>query len=81
MMRLETVGRCSSQLSAIWVCVFPVSAAGLCRDERIIIPGADRGTVSSSLILGGEPITMDHIVGDPRDRDYQRFRLPDGPGN
>jgi uncharacterized protein with NRDE domain len=61
--------------------VFPVSAAGLCRDERIIIPGADRGTVSSSLILGGEPITMDHIVGDPRDRDYQRFRLPDGPGN
>ena len=61
--------------------VFPVSAAGLCRDERIIISGADHVTVSSSLILGGEPITMDHIVGDPRDRDYQRFRLPDGPGN
>ena len=61
--------------------VFPASAAGLCRDERIVIPGADRGTVSSSLILGGELITMDHIMGDPRGRDYQRFRLPDGPGN
>ena len=59
--------------------VFPASAAGLCRDERIVISGADRGTVSSSLILGGEPITMDHILGDPRGRDYQRFRLPDGP--
>jgi uncharacterized protein with NRDE domain len=58
--------------------LFPTSAAGLCRDERIVISGADRGTVSSSLILGGETITMDHILGDPRGRDYQRYRLPDG---
>ena len=40
-------------------------------------PGADRGTISSSLILVGEAITMDHILGDPRDRGYQGFRLPE----
>jgi uncharacterized protein with NRDE domain len=59
---------------------FRTSAGAICRDERIVIPGADFGTVSSSLILIGETIEMDHILGDPRDRDYQRFRLPDESG-
>jgi uncharacterized protein with NRDE domain len=56
---------------------FPGSAGGICRDEQIVIPGADRGTVSSSLILVGGAITIDHILGDPRDREYRRFRLPE----
>ncbi len=60
---------------------FPASARRICRDDRIIIPGTDRGTVSSSVILVGEPITLDHILGDPRSREYQRYRLPDGPGH
>jgi uncharacterized protein with NRDE domain len=60
---------------------FPSSAGRICRDERIVIPGGDRGTISSSLILVGEPITMDHILGDPRNRDYQRFRLPEEPSH
>jgi uncharacterized protein with NRDE domain len=57
---------------------FLSSAERLCRDERIVIPGADRGTVSSSVILIDREIVLDHIQGDPRGRDYQRFRLPDG---
>jgi uncharacterized protein with NRDE domain len=56
---------------------FPASAAALCRDERIIIPGAERGTISSSLIAIGSEIVFDHIRGDPRGREYDRFRLPD----
>ncbi len=60
---------------------FPSSAGDICRDERIVIPGADRGTVSSSLILVGEAIAMDHILGDPREREYQRFRLPEEPSH
>ncbi|MGP0070103.1 MAG: NRDE family protein [Isosphaeraceae bacterium] len=57
---------------------FPSSAGSICRDERIVIPDADFGTVSSSLIFIDEAIAMDHIPGDPRDREYRRFRLPDG---
>lgn len=57
---------------------FPGSAGCICRDEQIVIPSADRGTVSSSLILIGGAIAMDHILGDPRDREYRRFRLPEG---
>ncbi len=56
---------------------FPASAGRLCRDERIVVPGAERGTISSSLISVGEAIAFDHIRGDPRGRDYERFRLPD----
>jgi Transport and Golgi organisation 2 len=56
---------------------FPASAAGLCRDERIVLSGTDRGTISSSLISIGSEIVFDHIQGDPRGRDYQRYRLPD----
>ena len=57
---------------------FPASAGRICRDERIIIPGADRGTISSSLIVIGETIVLDHIRGDPRGRDYEEHRLLDG---
>ena len=56
---------------------FPASAGRICRDDRIVIAGADRGTISSSLIVIGEEIGFEHILGDPRGRDYQRFRLPD----
>ncbi len=58
---------------------FLASAGRIGRDDQIIIPGTERGTVSSSVILVGEPIMMDHIQGDPRGRDYQRYRLPDQP--
>lgn len=56
---------------------FPASAAALCRDERIIVPGADRGTISSSLVAIGDAIQFDHVLGDPRRRDYESYRLPD----
>lgn len=56
---------------------FPASAARLCRDERIVLPGLERGTISSSLIAIGDEILFDHIRGDPRGRDYDRSRLPD----
>jgi uncharacterized protein with NRDE domain len=56
---------------------FPASAAELCRDERIVVPGADRGTISSSLIAIGSEIVFDHVRSDPRGRDYERYRLPD----
>jgi hypothetical protein len=56
---------------------FPASAARLCRDERIVVPGAERGTISSTLISVGPEIVFDHILGDPRGRDYERYRWPD----
>jgi uncharacterized protein with NRDE domain len=56
---------------------FPASAGRICRDDRIVIAGADRGTISSSLVLIGEEIVFQHIRGDPRGRAYQQFRLPD----
>ena len=58
---------------------FPASAGRICRADRIVIPGTERGTISSSLILLGESITLDHIQGDPRGGDYQRYPLPDEP--
>jgi uncharacterized protein with NRDE domain len=54
---------------------FMSSAARLCRDERIVIPGVKRGTVSSSLIVAGAEIVLYHVEGDPRGRDYEEFRL------
>jgi uncharacterized protein with NRDE domain len=51
------------------------SAGQLCRDDRIIVAGADRGTVSSSLIVAGKEIVLYHIQGDPRGRPYQSFQL------
>jgi Transport and Golgi organisation 2 len=56
---------------------FPASAADICRDERIIIPGLERGTISSSLIAIGSDVVFGHIRGDPRGREYDRYRLPD----
>ena len=54
---------------------FIASAARLCRDDRIVVSGAERGTVSSSLILAGDEIALYHIEGDPQGREYQRYRL------
>jgi uncharacterized protein with NRDE domain len=59
---------------------FPASARRICRDDRIVIPGADRGTISSSVLLAGEPIVLDHILGDPRGQEFRRHYLPDQPG-
>ena len=56
---------------------FPASAARICRDERIVVTGADRGTISSSLICIDSEIEFDHIRGDPRGREYHRYRLPE----
>jgi uncharacterized protein with NRDE domain len=56
---------------------FPPSAARLCRDERIVRTGAERGTITSSLISVGPDIIFDHIRGDPRSRAYERYRFPD----
>lgn len=56
---------------------FPASAGRLCRDRRIVVADPERGTISSSLIAVGEAIAFDHIRGDPRGRDYERYRLPD----
>ena len=53
---------------------FVGSAGRICRDERIVITGAGRGTVSSSLILVGGDLRVFHIIGDPRDREYDVFR-------
>ena len=44
------------------------SARQICRDERIIIHGSERGTVSSSLVLVGDAIQFYHIRGDPQAR-------------
>ena len=53
---------------------FLESAGRICRDDRIIIAGSDRGTVSSSLVLVGAQIRFYHILGDPRDGDYEPIR-------
>jgi uncharacterized protein with NRDE domain len=50
---------------------FLASAAALCRDDRIIVPGALRGTVSSSLLTVGREIGFFHILGDPREAEYE----------
>jgi uncharacterized protein with NRDE domain len=56
---------------------FAASAKRLCRDERIVVSGADRGTISSSIFRAGHEIVLCHQEGDPRTRDYQEFRLLD----
>jgi hypothetical protein len=53
---------------------FVVSAQRICRDERIIIGGAERGTVSSSLALVGDEIRFYHTIGDPRGSEYEVFK-------
>jgi hypothetical protein len=46
----------------------------LARDERIIIDGVNRRTVSSSLVLVGGEIQFFHIVGDPRSQEDETLR-------
>ena len=50
---------------------FVESAGGICRDERIVITGPERGTVSSSLVLVGRAIRFYHILGNPADGEYE----------
>lgn len=54
---------------------FIESAGRLCRDNRIVVAGGHRGTVSSSLITADDDIVLYHIQGDPRDRPYQKYQL------
>jgi uncharacterized protein with NRDE domain len=54
---------------------FVASAAWICRDDAIVVAGRERGTVSSSLIVGGDEMVLFHIRGDPRHHDYQEYRL------
>jgi uncharacterized protein with NRDE domain len=53
---------------------FVASAQRICRDDLIVIDGAERGTVSSSLVTVGEEIRFYHRSGDPRDGDYEELR-------
>lgn len=50
---------------------FVASAIELCRDEHIVISDAERGTVSSSLVLVGDTIRFDHVEGDPRRGEFE----------
>ncbi len=54
---------------------FLVSAAGICRDPRVVIAGVERGTVSSSLLSIGAEIVLYHVLGDPTGRVYDEYRL------
>jgi uncharacterized protein with NRDE domain len=50
---------------------FIASAQRICRDERVIVEGSKRGTVSSSLVLVGPQIRFHHVTGDPRGGEYE----------
>ena len=54
---------------------FVTSAQSLCRHERIIIAGAERGTVSSSLALVGSEILLYHVLGNPNQDVYRLYCL------
>jgi uncharacterized protein with NRDE domain len=54
---------------------FVHSAARICRGPAIVLAGADRGTVSSSLLTTGAEITLYHLIGDPTGREYEVYRL------
>jgi uncharacterized protein with NRDE domain len=56
---------------------FAASAKRLCRDNRIVVSAADRGTISSSIILAGHQIVLCHAEGDPKTGEYREFRLLD----
>jgi uncharacterized protein with NRDE domain len=56
---------------------FAASAKRLCQDERIVVSGTDRGTISSSVILVSHEIALVHQDSYPRKRDYQEYRLLD----
>lgn len=54
---------------------FAVSARRICRDERIVIRGAERDTVSSSVLLIGEEVRFSHLMGDPGFGEYEEYRI------
>jgi uncharacterized protein with NRDE domain len=54
---------------------FIVSAGRICRDRRIVIDGVDRGTISSSLILAGNPILLYHTPGALKRGNFEEYRL------
>ena len=54
---------------------FVSSAQSLCRHEKIIIAGAERGTTSSSVALVGSEILLHHVQGNPNQDVYRLYRL------
>jgi uncharacterized protein with NRDE domain len=54
---------------------FLTSAQSICRSDRIIITGPDRGTVSSSQIIVGQEIVLHHVLGNPNRGGYYAFAL------
>src|SRR5262249_28945071 len=60
---------------------FMTSAQRICRDERIVVAGRERGTVSSSLVLVGGDICFHHLLGDPRVGAYEMIRPFEGGRN
>jgi uncharacterized protein with NRDE domain len=56
---------------------FLTSARSICRREEILIKGDDRGTVSSSLIIVGERIIFQNVLGYPVQAEDELFVLPD----
>ena len=54
---------------------FVSSAQSLCRHEKIIITGAERVTTSSSLVLVGREILLNHVQGNPNQDVYRLYRL------
>jgi hypothetical protein len=51
------------------------TAQQICRDQRILLRGPDRGTISSSIILVGSPIFLHHRA-IPGQAEYQSFEIP-----
>jgi uncharacterized protein with NRDE domain len=56
---------------------FVDSAKRLCRDERIVVSGGERGTISSSVICAGNKIVLYHKHNESGKHDYQIFQLLD----
>lgn len=52
---------------------FVASAGRICRDNRIVINGKVRGTVSSSLILAGGEVRFHHLISDPGAGAFEEF--------
>lgn len=54
---------------------FLTSAQSICRSDKIVIAGPDRGTVSSSQIIVGQEIEFYHVLGNPKRGAYHGFQL------
>lgn len=52
---------------------FLSSARQICREERIVVNGPERGTVSSSLLMTGSETQFYHLIGNPAQHEYERF--------